>query len=282
MLFIIGEAATLPFFSVAALKTENPSETALMRQRVEEALSGGKRLTITQRWISLAKLPKHVIDAVIVEEDGTFYTHSGFDWFEVQESIEKDLQEGRAVRGASTITQQLAKNLYLSTSKDPVRKLREFAITLMLENELSKNRILELYLNVIEWGRGIFGIEAAAEAYFGKSASDLSLDEAARLAAVIPSPIRHAPNSDGRYVMRRKQIVLDRMLARNFIGKPSEEGEEANLQVVDSALHLAIDSNIRSAVPHAAVDSVRRVPAPLDSTGPMDSTGTDEDRDNGL
>jgi monofunctional biosynthetic peptidoglycan transglycosylase len=211
---VIVELATIPWFSIARLKNTNPGPTALMQQRMEEAREQGKTLRITHRWIPLSKIPRHVIDAVIVAEDGTFYSHSGIDWFEVQESIERDIQEHRAVRGGSTITQQLAKNLYLSTSKDPIRKLKELMIALLLEHELSKTRILELYLNVIEWGPGIFGIEAASQAYFGKSASDLTLDEAIRLAAVIPSPLRHRPDADSRYVVRRKGIVLQRLAAR--------------------------------------------------------------------
>ena len=211
---MILELATVPWFSVAGLKSANPGPTALMTQRMDEAREAGKTLKIRQRWISLSKIPRHVIDAVIVAEDGTFYSHSGIDWFEVQESIERDLREHRAARGASTITQQLAKNLYLSTSKDPVRKVKEVIIALLMEHDLSKDRILELYLNVIEWGNGIFGIEAASEAYFGKSVAELTLDEAVRLAAVIPSPLRHRPDVDSRYVLRRKDIVLRRLTAR--------------------------------------------------------------------
>ena len=214
LLIVIIELATIPWLSIAGLNNGNPGPTALMKQRMDEAREEGKTLKVTQRWIALSKLPRHVIDAVIVAEDGTFYSHSGIDWFEVQESIEKNVRERRAARGASTITQQLAKNLYLSTSKDPVRKVKELIITLLLERQLGKNRILELYLNVIEWGRGIFGIEAASQAYFGKSASGLTLDEALRLAAVIPSPLRHRPDADTRYVMRRKEIVLRRLTAR--------------------------------------------------------------------
>jgi monofunctional biosynthetic peptidoglycan transglycosylase len=216
-LFLLVELLTIPFFSVARLKSENPGETALMRQRVSEAEHAGKTLRITQHWIPLSRIPRHVIDAVIVAEDGTFYTHQGIDWYEVQESIEKNLDEGRLARGASTITQQLAKNLYLSTSKDPVRKVKELLITLLLERMLTKPRILELYLNVIEWGRGIFGIDAAARIYFGKSAGALTMDEAARLAAVIPSPLRHRPDVDSRYLLYRKRIVMNRLSSRKLV-----------------------------------------------------------------
>ena len=216
-ILLLIEVATIPFFGVPALKTENPGETALMRQRKRDAEQHGEQFKIVQRWIPLSRVPRHVIDAVVVAEDGTFYSHGGVDWFEVQESIEKNIKERKAARGASTITQQLAKNLYLSTSKDPVRKVKELAITLLLEHDLSKNRILELYLNVIEWGRGIFGIDAAARAYFGKAVGDLTLEDATRLAAVIPSPLVHRPDTDSRYVLRRKAIVLQRMIARGMV-----------------------------------------------------------------
>ncbi|MEW6061962.1 MAG: transglycosylase domain-containing protein, partial [Bacteroidota bacterium] len=119
-------------------------------------------------------------------------------------------------RGGSTISQQLAKNLYLSTSKDPIRKFKEVVITLRMERILSKRRILEIYLNVIEWGNGIFGAEAAARRYFGKSASELTREEAARMAAVIPSPRKHTPNDMSRYVQRRSSIILTRMAARGY------------------------------------------------------------------
>ncbi len=171
----------------------------------------------------------------------------------------------RAARGASTITQQLAKNLYLSTSKDPLRKAKELVITFLLEQLLTKDRILEIYLNVIEWGRGIFGVEAAARAYFGKSAADLTLDESVRLAAVIPSPLRHAPDADSRYVTRRKQMVLDRMAARNMINQPIQ-GETLS----------SADTTAGTAAGNAAGNG--------QSTDTLlsDTTGVDEDGHDGL
>jgi monofunctional biosynthetic peptidoglycan transglycosylase len=214
-LFVVVEAATIPWFAVADLKNENPEQTALMRQRLREAEAAGKKLKITQAWVPLARISPDLIEAVIVAEDGTFRSHGGVDWFEVGESVQKNMREFRAARGASTITQQLAKNLYLSTSKDPLRKAKELVITLLLERQLSKDRILEIYLNVIEWGRGVFGVEAAARTFFGKSAASLTLDEALRLAAVIPSPLRHAPNQESRYVVRRAEIVRRRLEARS-------------------------------------------------------------------
>jgi monofunctional biosynthetic peptidoglycan transglycosylase len=224
--FVVIQAATIPWFGVPRLKDENPGQTSLMRQRLDEARENGKTLVIRQSWVPLARLPKHLTDAIIVAEDGTFYTHAGFDWFEVRESIEKNLKVRRAARGGSTITQQLAKNLYLSTSKDPLRKGKEMIITMLLEKALTKQRILELYVNVIEWGNGVFGVDAAARRYFGKPAPQLTLEESLRLAAVIPSPLRHRPDQDSRYVMRRAEIVRKRMESRRFIPFPADEEEE--------------------------------------------------------
>jgi monofunctional biosynthetic peptidoglycan transglycosylase len=225
--FLLYELLTIPFIAILSLNSTNPTRTALMRQRIREAAAEEKPLKVVQTWIPLSRVPSYVQDAIVVAEDGTFFEHGGIDWFEVQESIEKNLDEGRAARGASTITQQLAKNLFLSTSKDPLRKLREAAITLLMEQTLSKRRILELYVNLIEWGRGVFGIEAASRTFFGKSASGLTLDEGARLAAVIPSPLRHRPDANSRYVLRRKAIVLGRMSARRQIPATTEEEEQS-------------------------------------------------------
>jgi monofunctional glycosyltransferase len=251
--FVLFEIATIPWFSVASLKTANPGQTALMRQRIAEAEKEGKTLKIVHSWIPLSRIPRYVIDAVVVAEDGTFWSHNGFDWYEVRESVEKNIEKRRAARGASTITQQLAKNLYLSTSKDPLRKGKEAIITILLEHQLDKNRILELYLNSIEWGRGVFGIDAASRTYFGKPASDLTVDEGARLAAVIPSPLRHRPDSESKYVLYRTKIVLTRMAARKAL--PQSQPEEVSSSQTEPE------------------------PAEYDET---DSTATDEGSNNGL
>jgi monofunctional biosynthetic peptidoglycan transglycosylase len=240
LVLVVIELATIPWISIGALRTVNPIETALMRQRKAEAAAEAKPYRITQRWIALTRIPRHVVEAIVVAEDGTFYSHGGFDWYEVQESIEKNIQQHRAARGGSTITQQLAKNLYLSTSKDPIRKAKEAVITLLLEQSLTKSRILEIYVNCIEWGRGIFGIEAASQAYFGKSAGSLSLEEGARLAAVIPSPLRHRPDADTRYVLRRKQIVLNRMAARTAASQ--SQSREMSSRPPDQEVFPATDA----------------------------------------
>lgn len=209
-------AATLPFAEIRELKSKNPGDTAFMREQARKAKEEGKTFHKVQNWMPLSTIPKDVINAVIVAEDGTFWSHEGFDWYEFKESVEKNIQEGRAARGASTITQQLVKNLFLSTSKDPIRKLKEWILTWYMERTLPKRRILELYLNVIEWGSGIYGIEAASREYFGKRASQLTRREGARLAAIIPSPRRHRADSDSKYVLRRSTLILDRMGARGW------------------------------------------------------------------
>jgi monofunctional biosynthetic peptidoglycan transglycosylase len=214
--WLVLEFALLPYGDLRRLKTTNPTETAFMVQQEADAASQGKPFKKVQRWIPLSRIPKDAINAVIVAEDGTFWSHGGFDWFEFRESIERNVKEGRAARGASTITQQLVKNLYLSASKNPLRKLKEWVLTWYMEQTLSKQRILELYLNLIEWGRGIYGIEAASQQYFGKSASAISRDEAARLASVIPNPRLLRVDKESRYVERRSQVILNRMAARGF------------------------------------------------------------------
>jgi len=163
--WIILEVLTLPFWNVRNLKNTTPTETAFMRMHAEQAADERKPFKKFQRWVPLGRISRDAVNAVIVAEDGTFWSHGGFDWFEFKESLERNLVEGRAARGASTITQQLVKNLYLSPSKNPVRKLKEWILTWWMERTLSKQRILELYLNLIEWGRGIYGIEAAAQTY---------------------------------------------------------------------------------------------------------------------
>jgi monofunctional biosynthetic peptidoglycan transglycosylase len=200
---------TLP--DVRVLARENPPTTAFMELRKQEAAEGGRRFQIRQRWIPYGQISRNLTRAVILTEDAGFFDHEGIDLAEIKASMEVNWEEGRFVRGASTITQQLAKNLYLSPSRNPMRKLRELFITRRLEAELSKRRILEIYLNVIEWGDGIFGCDAAARAYFGKPASDLSPDEAALMAGAIINPRVLNPSKPNRRLLRRQQIVLRRM-----------------------------------------------------------------------
>jgi monofunctional glycosyltransferase len=162
-------------------------------------------------WVPLSRISRELQRAVVVAEDATFYHHHGFDWEGIRGAATRNWDRGELRRGGSTITQQLAKNLYLSPEKNLLRKIHEATITRALEERLTKKRILELYLNVVEWGKGIYGAEAAAQHHFGKSAQDLGPEEAALLAAVLPSPRRYDPLRVTPYLMRRQQQILSRM-----------------------------------------------------------------------
>ena len=201
---------TLP--DVRRLAKENPSTTAFIQLRLDEARYDGRtKFAIRQKWIPYNQIAPALRRAVVVTEDAAFFDHDGIDLDEIKASLERNWEEGRFTRGASTITQQLAKNLYLSPSRNPVRKLRELFITRRLEASLTKRRILEIYLNVIEWGDGVFGCEAAARAYFGKSAADLSREEAALMAGAIINPRELHVDHPNKRLLRRQQIALRRM-----------------------------------------------------------------------
>jgi monofunctional biosynthetic peptidoglycan transglycosylase len=200
---------TLP--DVRPLRTTNPSVTAFMKLRDEEALSKGQKPRRVQRWIAYGRVSADLKRAVLVAEDDAFFQHEGVDFEQLQESLEVDWAKGRFARGASTITQQLAKNLYLSPSKNPLRKLRELVIARRLEAELRKARILEIYLNVIEWGDGVYGVEAAAQTYFHRPASTLGPSESALLAGAIINPRLLNPAHPTQRLLRRQQLILKRM-----------------------------------------------------------------------
>jgi monofunctional biosynthetic peptidoglycan transglycosylase len=194
--------------SVSHLKNQNPKTTALIDQRLREAQRAGKVLKIRQIWIGFEGIPALLKESVRVAEDARFFDHEGIDYEEISEAIQKNLNQGRYARGASTITQQLAKNLYLSTERSLIRKIKEFFLALRLEEELSKNRIFHLYLNVIEFGPGIFGVEAAARHYFGKSVGQLSLEEIVRLTAVIPKPLSENPTRNSSWMKWKAGWIL--------------------------------------------------------------------------
>jgi monofunctional biosynthetic peptidoglycan transglycosylase len=213
-LFVYLSSVYLTLPDVRPLARTNPQTTAFMELRVREARADGRALRIRQHPVPYSQISPHLRRAVLVAEDSAFFDHEGIDLDQIRASLEVNWEEGRFVRGASTITQQLAKNLYLSPSRNPVRKLKELLITRRLEAELSKRRILEIYLNVIEWGDGIFGCEAAARAYFGKPASALSPTEAALLAGAIINPRELNPARPSKRLSRRQQIILRRMRIR--------------------------------------------------------------------
>ena len=200
---------TLP--DVRVLARANPTSTAFMTLRQAEAARDGRKLRHRHQWVRYSRISKNLQRAVLVAEDSRFFQHEGVDLEEIKKSIEINMERGGAIRGASTITQQLAKNLYLSPSKDPLRKLKELIIARRLEAALPKARILEIYLNVIEWGDGIWGAEAAARTYFGVPASGLTREQAALLAGAIINPRVLNPARPNRRLLARQRIILGRM-----------------------------------------------------------------------
>jgi len=200
---------TLP--DVRLLAATDPSTTAFMELRAAEAAREGRSARRVQRWVPYSQISPALKRAVLVAEDAAFWDHEGVDYEELRASIRVNWEQGRAVRGASTITQQLAKNLYLSPSRNPLRKLRELVIARRLEAALPKARIFEIYLNVIEWGDGIWGAEAAARTYFGVPASALNAEQSALLAGAIINPRTHNPARVTPRLRRRQQIILSRM-----------------------------------------------------------------------
>jgi monofunctional biosynthetic peptidoglycan transglycosylase len=220
---------TLP--DVRALKTTNPATTAFIELRGREAVAEGKKPRRVQQWLSYRRISPNLTRAVLVAEDDAFWQHEGLDLRQLEESLEVNWASGSFVRGGSTITQQLAKNLYLSPSKNPVRKLKELIIARRLEAELDKARILELYLNVIEWGDGIYGAEAAARAYFGINAASLGPSQSALLAGAIINPRVLNPAHPSVRLRRRQEIILRRM---GSITPPVPDVQAA--PIVDSAL----------------------------------------------
>ncbi|MDT4968664.1 MAG: monofunctional glycosyltransferase [Acidobacteriota bacterium] len=221
--WILYEYLTFP--DVARLKDHNPETTAMIETRAREARARGQEPRRIQVWVPLDKISSHLQRAVLAGEDTNFVTHHGFDyeairraWDQGQKEAEKEAGSDQSSwlpdfssfrRGGSTISQQLAKNLYLSSERSIIRKIREAVITYFMERNLSKSRILEIYLNVIEWGDGIYGAEAAAQTYFHKPAAALSANEAAFLSAMIPSPLNlFNPQKNPRRLARRQKIIL--------------------------------------------------------------------------
>ncbi len=208
---------------ISYLKKKNPKITAMMKYRINQWEKKGKKVKIKQIWVPLNKISPYLKKAVLIAEDDKFYYHEGFDLDAIMLAVEKNIKAGKLKYGGSTISQQLAKNLFLNPSKNPVRKIQEAIITFRLERTLPKNRILELYLNVAEWGEGIFGIEAASRHYFGKPSSALNPWESALLASVLPNPIKYNPLSQSSYVQKRAKLIYFIMKKRGIIKEEYEE-----------------------------------------------------------
>ena len=237
----IRSAIRVARIDVTELATKRPGETALMRERAREAQRAGARARVRRTWKPLESISPHLRRAVLIAEDDAFYTHRGLDWNEIEASTERNWRAGRIIRGGSTITQQLAKNLWLGSSRNPVRKFEELMLAVRLERALSKRRILELYLNVIEWGDGVYGAEEAARHWYGVSAADLSSAQAIALSAVIINPRRFSPVAPTRRIERRIRLITQRLARRGQLPAPAPPSPPAG-PPADSLWPAAPDS----------------------------------------
>jgi len=192
-------------------RSHDPVSTAFMAERMERVREKKPDAKARQQWVPYARISMNLKRAIVAAEDAKFADHEGFDWEAMQKAWEKNQKRGKVVAGGSTISQQLAKNLFLSGSRSPWRKAQEAVITVMLEAVLDKRRILEIYLNVIEWGEGVFGAEAAARHYFGVGAAALTAEQAARLAAMVPNPRFYDRNRHAPWLEKKTGIILARM-----------------------------------------------------------------------
>ena len=189
----------------------NPTSTAFMNARLERSLEKSPKATLQHQWAPYIRISMNLKRAIVAAEDAKFLDHEGFDWDSITKAYEKNLKKGKIVSGGSTISQQLAKNLFLSGERTWWRKGQEAVITVMIETIMTKRRILEIYLNVIEWGNGVFGAEAAAHHHFGTTAAHLSAEQAAQLAAMVPSPRRYSAGRETPYLQKRTAVILARM-----------------------------------------------------------------------
>jgi monofunctional glycosyltransferase len=210
-LLLLAGFYVLCLLLLVAYRFVAPPTTGVQAQRRVEAVVQGRDYTKQREYVPIGALPVHVPRAVVAAEDGRFWSHRGFDWTEMR-IAQREATGGGRIRGASTITQQLMKNLFGSTFRNPIRKVYDITLTPPAELILGKNRILELYLNEVEWGPGIYGIEAAARHHYGKSAADLTRTEAAGLAALLPNPLRRTPGNTSQY----RAAILQRMSHRGW------------------------------------------------------------------
>jgi monofunctional biosynthetic peptidoglycan transglycosylase len=206
------------------LARENPTSTAFIDLRREQARDAGKSFVLHWDWRPLGKISRYLRAAVIYAEDAHFYSHEGVDWDAIEKALETNFDRGELGVGGSTITQQVAKNLYLSPSRSLIRKLREMLIAFSLEDNLTKQRILELYLNIAEWGDGVFGAEAASRKWFGHSAQSLTPAEAARLAIALPNPFKRAPDVKDP-MLTKKAVRIIRLLRMQGLINAEQERE---------------------------------------------------------
>jgi monofunctional biosynthetic peptidoglycan transglycosylase len=285
LLWLLGALAALALWfwwglpsraEVRALAQKPPGITGVMRQREAEAKAAGRPARRTQSWVPIGRVSRHLVHAVLASEDQKFFGHEGVDWDAVRESVEANRQAGRFARGGSTITQQLAKNLFFSTNKSLMRKARELVVAYWLERELSKVRILELYLNVIEWGDGVYGCQAAALRYYGKPASALDASEAAGLAAMIPNPRRINPRVSAARHARATRRVLWLMAHAGYLSVKGLGAEPPPEPVEDEGPPPTEPEPPASVSPDApaATPPVEAPPLPTDEPPPPVETPT--------
>ena len=267
----------ITFPDVAALATNPPATTAFMEQRKAELRAAGKSDAIDYRWVPYARISPYLRRAVLVAEDDTFFEHGGVDVNALQEAIRKDWEHKKMTHGGSTITQQLAKNLYLSPSRNPLRKVKEYFIARSLESHLSKKRILELYLNVVEMGERVYGAEAASQAYFHTSASALSPSQAALLAGCLPNPRVMSPASPNKRLRFRQRMVLSRMKRWGYLFEKEVLTEKrpepaapatATTATVDTALQQTPPTDTATPEPAPEPTSTETAPPPTETVPP--------------
>lgn len=255
---------------VRALAKHVPLPTGVMRQREQQAREQKRNLRRVQITVPLARVSRHLIHAVVTAEDPKFFGHEGVDWEAMRESLETDIKKRSFARGGSTITQQLAKNVFYSTRKSIARKLREFVVARWMEEDLSKRRILEIYLNVIEWGEGVYGCEAAARRYYGKSAAELNEIEAAGLAAMIPSPRRINPRVNAARHARAQKRILWLMARAGYVKRdvgalgsepPVEVDDESEVEPVEADAPAPPQSGAPPSSPEPATPPTEATPS---------------------
>ena len=272
-IWLAYELITFP--DVARLATENPKSTAFMDQRRELLRDAGKDDTLSYRFVPYGRISPYLRRAALVAEDDQFYEHKGVDTEAMKEAFERDWKRRKITHGGSTITQQLAKNLYLSPSRNPIRKVREYFIARSLERHLSKKRILELYLNVVEMGERVYGAEAASRYYFKKPASALTPAQAALLAGCLPNPRVMNPGSPNKRLRSRQRMILSRMRRWGYLferevlteKKPEPAATETTATTTappatDTDLAPATETAAPEEPPQTGTDSSQPAPEP--------------------
>src|SRR5688500_8512296 len=268
------------FPDVAALAEERPKTTAFMEQRKKQLRRAGKSDELKWTWVSYSRISPNLRRGVLVAEDNEFYDHQGVDTKAMKEAFERNWKRGRVTHGGSTITQQLAKNLYLSPSRNTLRKVREYFIARSLEKNLSKKRILEIYLNVVEMGERVYGAEAASRHYFGKSAAALTPREAALLAGCLPNPRVMNPGNPNKRLRARQNMILSRMrrwghLAEEQVLTEKRPAPEKTATTATETVETAVtETTETTATETTDTTATQEVPPPTDTTA-TDTTATD-------